>query len=41
MKTVNVSVEWVFKEIMSYFAFMDFKEKQKIQLSAVGKMYTT
>ena len=28
MKTVCVSVEWVFKEIIRYFAFIDFKKKQ-------------
>ena len=27
MKTVRVSVEWVFKEIIRYFASMDFKKK--------------
>ena len=26
MKAVRVSVEWVFKEIIRYFAFMDFKK---------------
>ena len=26
MKTVRVSVEWVFKEIIKYLAFMDFKQ---------------
>ena len=25
MKTVHVSVEWVFKGIITYFAFIDFK----------------
>ena len=30
METVRVSVEWVFKEIIRYFAFMDFKKTQKI-----------
>ena len=29
MKTVCVSVEWVFKEIIRYCAFMDFKKKRK------------
>ena len=41
MKTVHVSVEWVFKEIIRYFGFMDFKKNQEIQVRAVGKMYTT
>ena len=28
LKTVHVSVEWVFKEIIRFFAFMDFKKKK-------------
>ena len=38
---MRVPVEWVFKEIIWFLAFMDFKKNQKVQLSAVGKMYTT
>lgn len=39
MSTVRVSVEWVFKEIINYFKFLDFKKNLKIELSAVGKTY--
>ena len=38
---MRVPVEWVFKEIIWFLAFMDFKKNQKVQLSAVGKMYNT
>ena len=36
---VRASVEWVFGDIVNYFASMDFKKKLKVGLSAVGKMY--
>ena len=39
MSAVRVSVEWIFGDIINYFKFMDLKEKLKIGLSAVGKMY--
>ena len=39
MSRVRASVEWVFGDIINYFAFMDFKKDLKICLSAVGKMY--
>ena len=39
MSEVRIVVEWIFGEIDSYFAFLDFKKNQKIQLSAVAKMY--
>ena len=39
MNNVRVSVEWLFKEILTYFAFVDFKKNLKIGLSAIGKMY--
>ena len=39
MSNVRVSVEWLFKEILTYFAFVDFKKNLKIGLSAIGKMY--
>ena len=39
MSNVRTSVEWVFGDIINYFAFMDFKKNLKIRLSAVGKMY--
>ena len=40
MSRVRVSVEWVFDDIANYFAFVEFKKKLKIGLSAVGKMYS-
>ena len=39
MSNVRVSVEWLFEEILTYFAFLDFKKNLKVRLSAVGKMY--
>lgn len=39
MSSVRTSVEWVFGDITSYFAFLDFKKNLKIGLSPVGKMY--
>ena len=39
MSSVRTSVEWVFGDIINYFAFMDFKKNLKIRLSAVGKVY--
>ena len=39
MSNVRVSVEWLFKEILTYFAFVDFKINLKLGLSAIGKMY--
>ena len=39
MSEVRASVEWVFGDIVNYFAFMDFKKNLKVELSAVGKMY--
>lgn len=39
MSKVRISVEWLFKEISTYFAFLDFKKNLKIGLSPVGKMY--
>ena len=38
MSKLRVAVEWVFGDIKTYFAFLDFKKKLKIGLSAVGKM---
>lgn len=40
MSEVRVAVEWVFGDILNYFAFLDFKKTLKVGLSAVGKMYT-
>ena len=39
MSQVRVSVEWVFGDIVNYFAFLDIKKNLKIGLSAVGTMY--
>ena len=39
MSSVRVSVEWIFKDIINYFKFLDYKKNLKVQLSAVGKMY--
>ena len=33
------SVEWLFRDIVEYFKFIDFKKSLKIQLSSVGKYY--
>ena len=38
MSSVRTSVEWVFGDIVNYFAFMDFKKNVKVRLCAVGKM---
>ncbi|KXJ09267.1 hypothetical protein AC249_AIPGENE26535 [Exaiptasia diaphana] len=39
MSSVRIAVEWVFADISTYFAFMDFRRNLKIGLSPVGKMY--
>ena len=39
MGAVCVSAEWIFRDIINYSKFRDLKEKLKIGLSAVGKMY--
>ena len=39
MSAVRISVEWLFSDIANWFAFIDFKKKCKINLSAVGKFY--
>ena len=39
MSAVGSSVEWLFRDIVSYFKFLDFKKNLKIQPSSVGKMY--
>ena len=41
LQSIRVSVEWVFGEIVEYFAFVDFKKNQKIGLQEVGTMYIT
>ena len=37
MSAVRMSVEWIFRDIVNYFKFLDFKKNLKISLSAVGK----
>lgn len=39
MDQEQTSVEWVFGDILSYFASLDFKKNLIIGLSSVGKMY--
>ncbi|KAJ8036265.1 hypothetical protein HOLleu_20186 [Holothuria leucospilota] len=38
MSSVRVTVEWLFGDIMNNFKFVDFKNNQKVGLSARGKM---
>ena len=40
MSKVREAVEWVFSDIVTYFAFLDFKKNLKIGLSPVGVMYS-
>ena len=40
MSSVRVAVEWVFGDITTYFAFLNFKPNLKIALSPVGKIYS-
>ena len=39
MSQTQVSVEWLFIEIKSYFKFVSLKSQMKIGVSAVGKIY--
>lgn len=39
ISAVRMSVEWLFRDIVNYFKFLDFKKNLKISLSAVGKTY--
>ena len=39
VSSVRVSVEWLLRDIINYFKFLDFKRNFKVQLSVVGKMY--
>ena len=39
MSKVRISVEWIFGDIINFFAFVNFKNNLKLGLSAVGKMY--
>lgn len=40
MSKVREAVEWVFGDIVTYFAFLDYKKNLKIGLSPIGKMYS-
>lgn len=40
MSDVRSAVEWVFGDILSYFAFLDFKKNLKIGLSPIGTVYS-
>ena len=37
MRGICESVEWLFRDIVEYFKFMDFKKNLKTQLSSAGK----
>ena len=39
MSTVRVAVERVFRDVVGYFAFLDYKKDLKIGVSPIGKMY--
>ncbi|XP_071963310.1 uncharacterized protein [Antedon mediterranea] len=39
MSQARVSVEWLFRDIIENWKFVDFKKTQKIGLSAIGKIY--
>ena len=39
MCKVRSSVEWVFRNIINDFKFLDFKKDLKLDLSPIGKMY--
>ena len=39
MSKIRSSVEWGFKEVVSQFAFVDFKKNLRLHRNAVGKIY--
>ena len=39
MSAVRVSMEWLFRNIINSFKFLDYKKNLKIGLSSIGKMY--
>ena len=39
MSSVRMTVEWMFGSICNYFALIDMKKQQKVNLSAIGKIY--
>jgi len=40
MSKVREAVEWVFSDLVTFFAFLDFKKNLKIGLSPVGVVYS-
>ena len=39
MSAVTIATEWIFIDIVNYFAFLDFNKNLKIGLNAIGKMF--
>ena len=39
MSALRVAVEWFFRDVVGYFAFLDYKKDLKIGMSPIGKMY--
>ena len=39
MSAVRIAVEWAFGGIVTNWAFLDFKKKLKLLMSAIGKQY--
>lgn len=39
MSSVRICVEWGFEKLLSLFAFLDYKKKQKLYLQPIGKYY--
>ena len=40
MSKVREAAEWVFSDIVTYFAFLDFKKNLRIRLSPIGGIYS-
>lgn len=39
MSALRISLEWLFRDVINSFKFLDYKKNLKIGLSNVGKMY--
>ena len=39
MSALRVAVDWIFGDIATFFAFLDFKKKHKLYQGPIGKMY--
>ena len=39
MRSVRVSLGWLFRLVSNYLKFVDFQKMQRISVSAVGKIY--